>query len=79
MAKRATLTLDDIAATRQGPAVAKPPDAADGKRRGQVLWLTPAAWRQLKLLSIEESKPAHALLIDGVNLMFEHHGKPPIA
>ncbi len=74
MATRAALKLDDYAA-RRGPAA---PVAKDD-RRGQTLRLRPDAWAQLKILAVERGKPSHELLIEAVNLLFDHHGKPTIA
>ena len=36
------------------------------KRRGQTLRLTPTAWRQLKLMTIEQERTAHDLLLEAV-------------
>jgi hypothetical protein len=72
MAKRASLT--DFT-----PPEPPPPEDADDKRRGQTLRLTPAAWRQLKLLALERGIASHALLIEAVNDLFQKHGRPPIA
>jgi hypothetical protein len=81
MAKRASLNLDELR-PQKGRATATPaeaPEADDGKRRGQTLRLTPAAWRQLKYMAIDTGKPAHELLVEAVNDLFRKHGKPPIA
>jgi hypothetical protein len=74
---RAALKLDDLTA-RRGPPT---PSQANGRdtRRGQTLRLKPAAWQQLKILAIEQGKPSHDLLIEAVNLLFDHYGKPTIA
>jgi Antitoxin-like ribbon-helix-helix len=74
---RAALKLDDMAARRGPPSTA--PTAGDDARRGQTLRLKPAAWTQLKILAAEQGKPSHDLLIEAVNLLFDHYGKPPIA
>ena len=74
---RARLNLDAMK-TRSAP----PPAAAgngDDPRRGQTLRLKPAAWTQLKILAAEQQKPSHDLLIEAVNLLFDHYGKPTIA
>lgn len=87
---RAALTLNDMTATRGGPApaepVARPDRAAQGAgmkdsrgRRGQTLRLEPAAWRQLKMLAITEGRTSHDLLIEAVNLLFAHYDQPTIA
>jgi hypothetical protein len=87
MARRAALTLDDLAATRGSPAAAEPAPGrlirgskdASRERRGQTLRLEPEAWKQLKMLAIAESKTSHDLLIEAVNLLFDHYNRPTIA
>jgi len=81
MAKtRAALTLTDLRANKAAPA---PVPAASGNgervRRGQTLRLEPEAWRQLKMLAIAEGKTSHDLLIEAVNLLFDHYNRPTIA
>lgn len=85
MARRAALKLDDLTVTRAAP-VAPAPDAAPPApakdrraRRGQTLRLEPEAWQQLKMLAIEQGKPSHDLLIEAVNLLFNHYNRPTIA
>jgi hypothetical protein len=75
---RAALKLDDLAA-RRGPPTPAPQTNGEDTRRGQTLRLKPAAWQQLKILAIEQGKPSHDLLIEAVNLLFDHYGKPTIA
>jgi len=78
MARRAALTLDDLAATRSAPAVT-PTKETSRARRGQTLRLEPEAWKQLKMLAIAEGKTSHDLLIEAVNLLFDHYNRPTIA
>jgi hypothetical protein len=73
---RAALKLDDLAARRGPPAV---PANGEDTRRGQTLRLKPAAWTQLKILAAEQGKPSHDLLLEAVNMLFDHYGKPTIA
>jgi hypothetical protein len=81
MAKRATLT--DFAAKKPGaePDVeaAPAPAAVKDDRKGQTLRLTPAAWRQLKMLAMDRSTTSHALLLEAVNDLFRKNDLPPIA
>ena len=49
------------------------------RRRGQTLRLPETAWKQLKMLAVDRGVPAHDLLIEAVNDLFQKHGKPPIA
>ena len=85
---RAPLTLNDLAATRTPPALApakgaqgvagKVKRAAGGEdrtRRGQTLRLEPEAWRQLKMLAIEQGTTSHDRLIQ----LFDHYNRPTIA
>jgi hypothetical protein len=69
--------------TKKKPTVAEPANTTVAPKseriRGQTLRLTEDAWRQLKILSIDKGTPAHDLLIEAVNLLFEKHGKPQIA
>jgi hypothetical protein len=48
-------------------------------RRRVTLRLTEDAWKQLKIMSIEEGCVAHKLLIEAVNDLFTKRGKLPIA
>jgi hypothetical protein len=75
---RARLNLAAMKTTRATP---EPAEAASGEgvRRGQTLRLKPAAWTQLKILAAEQGKTSHELLIEAVNLLFDHYGKPTIA
>ncbi len=95
MARRAALTLDNLETTRgaaAADAVARRPKLPDASRtpvtgaaskrdtrRGQTLRLEPEAWKQLKQLGVEKSKPVHELLIEAVNLLFDHYQLPMIA
>jgi predicted DNA-binding antitoxin AbrB/MazE fold protein len=51
----------------------------EGDRRRVTLRLTEDAWKQLKIMSIEEGCVAHKLLIEAVNDLFTKKGKSPIA
>ena len=89
MARRPALTLASMTPARGTPAPsagegsAAPEqrrEAAPGRvRRGQTLRLEPEAWRQLKLLAIDEGKTSHDLLVEAVNLLFDHYNRPTIA
>ena len=81
MARRPQMKLDTIKAAKPTTARSKPEPAAvsDDKRRGQTLRLTVDAWKQLKMLAVNEEKTAHELLLEGVNLLFRDRGLPPIA
>jgi hypothetical protein len=53
--------------------------ATEGERRGQTLRLTPAAWRQLKILAIDEGTSSHDLLLEAVDMLFQDRGLKPLA
>ena len=50
-----------------------------GGMKGQTLRLNLGAWRELKILAIDQGKPAHPLLIEAVNDLFKKYGKKSLA
>ena len=63
-----------------GEAAAKRFDQAN--RRGKVVisaYFDPAVRKQLAILSVEEERTQAALLAEALNLLFEKHGRSPIA
>ncbi len=85
MGKRAALS--DFAAVKPGsepaeshpkPAGTNPEPKADN-RKGQTLRLSPAAWRQLKVMAMDEGATVHQVLVDAVDDAFRKRGKPAIA
>ncbi len=87
MARRPALTLASMTPARGAPAAeagSVAPELSRGAgtariRRGQTLRLEPEAWRQLKLLAIDEGKTSHDMLVEAVNLLFDHYNRPTIA
>ena len=82
MVKRGSLAAftsqkEGSAEDQSAPARAKQPSEKE-KRRGQTLRLSPAAWRQLKLMTIEQERTAHDLLLEAVRDLFEKYGKLPL-
>jgi hypothetical protein len=67
----------DIALAQAAPEPAT--SRAVDDRKGQTLRLRPDAWKQLKVLAMDESKTSHDLALEGINLVFEKRGLPPIA
>jgi len=63
----------------------EPSQAEGGKRpdrEGRVpmpFWTGIAAKRQLRMLAAEKDTTQQALMAEALNLLFERHGKPPIA
>ena len=43
------------------------------------VWVDPAVRKQLAQLSLDTDKDQADLLVEGLNLLFERYGKPPIA
>jgi hypothetical protein len=89
MAKKAALSAgwagstnpaknDNLTPKSQGVEVSKS-QSKEGDRRRVTLRLTEDAWKQLKIMSIEEGCVAHKLLIEAVNDLFTKKGKKPIA
>jgi hypothetical protein len=76
---RARLNLATIKTKREAPEAVRAAQDDEVVRRGQTLRLKPAAWTQLKILAAEQGKTSHELLIEAVNLLFDHYGKPTIA
>ena len=75
-----TAKLQDApAAKQQASTEATLQNRASETRKAISLRLNPAAWRQLKILALDEEKPSHDLLIEALNLLFEQRGKPPVA
>jgi hypothetical protein len=61
-------------------AVPEPEPAIDGRTtRTLTLRLPPLVHEQLREMSYASRRSQHALLMEGLNLLFERHGKPPIA
>ena len=68
-------------------AEADPPITANGRpvqrsRIGKVsigLWVDPAVRKQIARLAIDLDKDQGDLIAEGLNLLFERYGKPPIA
>ena len=73
-----TTDKEGSAADQTAPAAATQ-QSGGGKRRGQTLRLSPDAWRQLKLLTIEQERTAHDLLLEAVRDLFEKYGKKPLS
>jgi hypothetical protein len=48
-------------------------------KKGMTLRLSPDAWKQLKIMAVDEGCVAHDLLIEALNDLFVKKGKKPIA
>ena len=70
------------AATTSAPATADRTAPQPPSRRGRravTIYVDPAAHQQLRMLGIELEQSTQALVTEGINAVFERHGKPPIA
>jgi hypothetical protein len=72
-----------LAAAVSKKAVAAAPEpvqpAASGALRTLTLRLPEVVHEQLREMAFTSRRSQHALLMEGLNLLFERHGKPPIA
>ncbi len=67
-------------ARKRPPQRANDPLAETIARAGaRTLRLEPEAWRQIKMLAIEQGTTSHDLLIQAVNLLFDHYNRLTIA
>ncbi|MEI7997342.1 MAG: ribbon-helix-helix domain-containing protein [Methylococcaceae bacterium] len=48
-------------------------------KRGKLVYLTEAAEKQLTHIGTEQDKTQQALMVEAVNLLFEHYGRDQIA
>ena len=78
MTKKPT-SLSDVMTRKSAPASQEPPASASGKSVTLTLRLPPVVHDQLREMAFSGRVSQHALLMEAVNLLFERHGKPPIA
>ena len=77
MTKKPT-SLSDVMAKKAGMAAAPPPAAQpDGEIKTLTLRL--AVHDQLREMAFTGRVSQHSLLMEALNLLFDRHGKPPIA
>ena len=86
MVKRGRLTNftakkpgDDETVENSPPEETKPKPADKATTKAMTLRLNLDAWRQLRLLALDDGCTAHALLIDAINGYFRERGKSPLA
>jgi predicted HicB family RNase H-like nuclease len=77
MTKKPT-SLSDVMA-KKATTTAPPKASPDGETRTLTLRLPPMVHDQLREMAFTSRKSQHALLLEALNLLFERHGKPPIA
>jgi predicted HicB family RNase H-like nuclease len=56
-----------------------PVEPSGDQTRTLTLRLQPVVHDQLREMAFKARRSQHALLLDALNLLFEKHGKPPIA
>ena len=79
MTKKPT-SLDTAMARKNAATVSEPPPrAGQGATRTLTLRLPELVHEQLREISFKERKSQHALLLEGLNVVLERRGKPPIA
>ncbi len=78
MSEAAKLSLD---AARVKPAKVYNAKATPGRRgkRGLTVYLDPMVHADLKDIAELEDKQLQTLLLEGINLVLQQHGKKPIA
>jgi hypothetical protein len=73
-------SLSDVMARK--PTAATPEPEAEpkaGDTRTITMRLKPVVHDQLREMAFTSRKSQHSLLLEALNLLFERHGKPPIA
>jgi Antitoxin-like ribbon-helix-helix len=72
-------SLADAMTKKAAAAVPKPSAAASGDTRTLTLRLPSVVHDQLREIAYTSRRSQHSLLMEGLNLLFEQHGKPPLA
>ncbi len=78
MTKKPT-SLSAAMAKKAAPVPSPPPAQADGETKTLTLRLPPVVHDQLREMAFTGRRSQHSLLLEALNLLFERHGKPPIA
>ena len=71
-------SLADAMTKKAAAAVPEPAAAASGDTRTLTLRLPPVVHDQLREIAYTSRRSQHSLLMEGLNLLFEQHGKPPL-
>jgi hypothetical protein len=79
MTKKPTTLAASLAKKTTTAAAETAPLAPSGDVRTLTLRLPIVVHDQLREMAYVSRKSQHALLLEGLNLLFERHGKPPIA
>jgi hypothetical protein len=79
---KAQPTARPASAAAEATVEAAPKRFDQANRRGKVVisaYFDPAVRKQLAILAVEEERTQAALLAEALNLLFEKHGRSPIA
>ena len=79
MTKKPTSLSDVMAKKTTAATAASSKPSAEGETRTLTLRLPPMVHDQLREMAFTSRRSQHALLLEALNLLFERHGKPPIA
>ena len=60
-------------------AEAAPASKDDPAIKHMTVRLSPVAWRAIRQLAVELDTSSHSIILEGLNAMFEKHGKLPVA
>lgn len=79
--RKRPLSLDAALARKAGDEAdeAPPGEGGEGKTVTLTLRLPPIVHDQIREMAYAERRSQHSLLLEALNLLFERHGKPPIA
>jgi hypothetical protein len=72
-------SLADAMTKKAAAAAPEPAAHAGGDTRTLTLRLPPIVHDQLREIAYTSRRSQHSLLMEGLNLLFEQHGKPPLA
>ena len=72
-------TLSEVMARKAVTSPEATEPATGGETKTLTLRLPPLVHDQLREMAFVGRKSQHSLLLEALNLLFERHGKPPIA
>lgn len=77
-----SLVVEALPERRPASATPAPIRQVQRSRIGKVsigVWVDPAVRKQLAQLALDNDTDQSDLIAEGLNLLFEHYGRPPIA
>jgi predicted GNAT superfamily acetyltransferase len=75
----AAATTAEAAPARAGGQTAAPRPSTRGGKRVVSIFVTPATWRQLRLMCLDEQKSLQDLMVEAIDALFERRGLARIA